>query len=864
MYEWLSDRFDVQSDQVVTGSRRLARTLSEHFAARQVDAGKAAWRQPRIHAFGDWLDRIADGADPGVTLPVRINAQQSCLLWEQCLGEDIDDPLVNIAGLARLCFDTWTTLNEWRVPLVECQSRASGVDQRIFARAAGHYVATLDDKGWIDDALLGQALIPLIESGSLTVPRRLLIAGFDRRTPAIEAVFGAAIAAGSECVDVDTGRDASTELLRFENADAELRAAGAWARRELDADPALSVAIVVSELERDAERCGRLIREGLAPGWQYAADSHYSAVNVSYGRRLGEYPAVEAALLLLCWLYQDAGHAEVSLLLRSPFFGTGSGSGRGRLELALRDLPDRGWTRQRLLDALSRRKLSPDAKDWLQRLAGVDALATAAPRSGRPADWAALFDRVLAAMGWPGEASLSSADFQLVNRWRDLLNEFARLDLVRPWMKIGEAVTRLTAIAAESVFQPQADAARVAVLGPLEAAGMQFDRLRVTGMTADIWPPPRQPLPLISRELQRDYGMPDSTPQDTASYAARVLQRLGRSAPQVVFSYAAVIGDADQRPTLLLGDRPAASDGETIGWNAERLVAADAVRDVRDRVPAVRPDERLAGGASAISMHDRDPFAAFARGRLGIRRLQAFKPGITPSVRGNLIHEALFRLYRELPSSSDIDAWDDEQLGRRISAALAAAFRQHERHADALLGQLLGLEKRRTRRLLHAVVQIDRKRGRFVVDAVETEIDTTIEGMRLTLRCDRIDRLESGEVVILDYKTGQPRAFLTGGQPASAQLVVYANALDLPVAGLGLFNVDSRETVIDGVGPALAQDGDRPVDDFRAALDEWQGEVIATARQIAGGDVRLNVKQSSRDARPYDLLSRFAEVRHEP
>ena len=109
-------------------------------------------------------------------------------------------------------------------------------------------------------------------------------------------------------------------------------------------------------------------------------------------------------------------------------------------------------------------------------------------------------------------------------------------------MTFGEVLVRLRTMAAETLFQPESDGAIVQVLGPLEAAGMQFDRLLITGLSAGSWPPPARPLALLSRELQRRFGMPDAEPEDTLDYARRVLTRLFGSAASVEASFALTDG----------------------------------------------------------------------------------------------------------------------------------------------------------------------------------------------------------------------------------------------------------------------------------------------------------------------------------
>lgn len=858
MYRWLAEALASDASQVVTANRRLARTLLAEHARSQQALGKTAWPSPAIHSWRDWLLRLAE-QDAGAAPNVRINAQQSRLLWEECLLADIDDPFIrmNVGSLARQCRDTWSRLHEWQLPLAECQAAARGQDQRIFARAAGRYADLLEERGWIDEALLPALLAARISAGELEIPNRLVLAGFDRITPAVEGVVSALEA--RECVRelAQSDRDASARLLRFESPEAELRSAGQWARTELDDNPDLKIAIVVNKLEQVADQAASLLREGFVPGWQYSPAVE-TAVNVSFGRALSDYPAIQAGFTVLRWLYQELRGDEIGSLLCSPFVGVQGGSGRSRLELWLRERPDRQWSRAQFMRAFGSRFKTPDLEDWAARWREVDEHAEDAPARMRPAAWAELLDKTLRALNWPGEGTLSSADFQLDNRWRELLNEFSRLELVTPTLTGAEAVARLSALANETMFQPESEATALAVLGPLEAAGLEFDKLWVSGLAAADWPPAGRPLALLSRDLQREHGMPDATPDDTAGYGRRVLSRLRESADDCMLSFPATVGDSEQIPTAILDDLTVEDGPADAGWHAACLVGRSRLTTDEDRVPPVSADETVYGGTGTIQRQITEPFSAFACGRLGVRWIAPYTTGIAANVRGSIVHDALFKLYEDKPSSADILAWSEDEVETRVRRALEPAFAMHERFADAVLHEVLRIERKRTARLLKEVIAEDRGRGEFRIHSLEDEEHASFGKLSLRLRHDRIDRAGDGGLVVLDYKTGGHKKFLYRGDPAGYQLVVYASVLDETITGLGLYNVETRHTGIDGVGPALAA-----TDDWQSTLSAWSATVVSAARQIEKGDVRLNPERSLEDARPLNLLSRFAELRLE-
>ncbi len=859
MYGWLPEVCD-DASQVVTASRRLARLLRSEYNAHQVAAGNSAWLTPAILAWPDWLATLLASAGPG-TRPARLNNHQSRVLWERILREVINDPLVNIPSLTRHARDAWKRLHEWQVPIDECIAAASSRDQHVFAAAASRYRDQLAEEGWFDDAMLGNELMRALQAGTVQLPERVLLAGFDRLTPEAERLVGV-LRERDVGVAMTPAQPPSVDasVVACQDTNAELRSAGAWARGQLEENPGERIGIVVTGLDQDAARAGRLVREGMVPGWQYGSAARQAALNVSFGRRLSDYPAIEIALLLLRWTHGGIGGKDLSLLLRTPFLGVEPADARARLELELRRMPDRNWTPELLLRVFGERETQDDAADWLARLGKLLELRRSPDREASPAQWAAVVDSLLEDFGWPGAAPLESADFQLVNRWRDLLNDLARLDLVMPQTTLVHAVAQLGAMAADTVFQPEMEGTVVEVLGPLEAAGIEFDRLWIGGLTASRWPPAGRPMALISRRLQRHYGMPDADPEDTAAYASRVIERLRSSARVCVCSYPKQSGDAIETVTALLTGIAGGSAPPDPGWHAVQLCSRAAPQRLdSDPVPPLGPGESLPGGAAIIQWQRDEPFTAFALGRLGVSSLRPIEPGLSPILRGNLIHAAAFQLYSGLPSQADIRGWLGAELERRAAAAVNAAFPRYERHADGVLRELFALERQRVERLLQELAEVDVEREPFSIHALEQSTEFVLAGVRLGLRVDRIDRFDDGSVAILDYKTGSSRKFLdSNGEPDDAQLVVYAVAAARPVATLGFYNVDSRETALDGSGRDAMGDAA-----WQEALGRWSRSIESAAGEFAAGDVRIRYWQTLRDARPLNILSRFGELRRD-
>lgn len=860
MYQWLSEA--VENDSIViTASRRLARHLNAEHGKAQLASGNTAWRSPPIQFLDDWLSSCINAAADD--LPIILSGHSSDIIWERCLQGEAGELLLDIGVLVRQVRQAWRRVREWRVPLAEVLAAARSRDERLFAVAAGRYEKILADHRWVDGAQVLHLATELIECGVIPVPGRLVHAGFDRLVPAIERLFTVLSDRACAVTAAPTAATAGdVRIAVFDDAIAELRAAGAWARRELSENPLAKIGIICSNLDKNAAAAERLVKEGLAPGWQYGDSELQAAVDTSYGQRLSAYPAVGIALLLLQWLHRDLSFEEVSVLLRTQFVAGDETAGRCKLELRLRRLPDQPWSPYTVVRLLRGRTEEADAVSWLQGVEYLGSLRPGTAEKASPAAWADNIDRLLRRLGWPRTKSLASDEFQLVNRWRELLNDLARLLIVCPTMSFAEASSRLAAFANESIYQPEKPAAVVQLLGPLEAAGMRFDALWVAGLDADTWPPPAHPLSLVSRQLQRRYSMPDATPDDTLLYSRRVIKRLLASAGTVRLSWPRASEESDNTISSLI-DRFQDVDPDRLtdpGWHASSLIGSVQIEQVvDDAAPPIRREELVAGGAYIVQQQVADPFSAFARGRLRVSELAPVTGGLSPAFRGSVIHEALRTLFAEAPTQMQIRQWSAGERRQRVLRAARSALSQYRWHADPVLRRLLDLEQARIGGLLEKFIVEELRRPAFRVDAVEHRLDYRQFGVRLNLRVDRIDRLPDGGLLIVDYKTGQAKTFLTrDGEPNDLQLVVYACALNDDVSGLVLVNIDSRSIVYKGAD-ANGQWDPKHADRWPQTLAAWKKKVADAMRQIAAGDVRINLNLSSDQARPLNILCRFEE-----
>src|SRR5690606_28153386 len=187
-----------------------------------------------------------------------------------------------------------------------------------------------------------------------------------------------------------------------------------------------------------------------------------------------------------------------------------------------------------------------------QRLAKLATLQRTQKKNQSFQQWRDIFATSLDILGWPGQRSPDSLEYQQLQHWQELLTNFACMDRVAPPVSIDEALKRLTTLAAETVFHPQTPDARIQILGVLEAAGLEFDYLWVMNMDDRRWPEATSPHPLLPVSLQRQLAMPRACPERELSLSRQLFELFTRSATEVIFSYSKRDGDIHLQPSALL------------------------------------------------------------------------------------------------------------------------------------------------------------------------------------------------------------------------------------------------------------------------------------------------------------------------
>lgn len=857
-----------QGATLLTANQRLARHLQQQFNAGQVARGRRVWPSADILPLSAWLQRTWDEyLDRAVprhkSPPILLDPQQSHALWMRVIGESEEgQALLHVAATARSAAEAWRLLKQYRLPPLNKYPDLNE-DARAFARWAQRYSQLCLKAGWLDRDSLVDFIVQRLQEETLPVPARVLLAGFDEHTPQQKWLWDALRAAGSEVTEVGApGIEVGSKVrVGVADADSEIRAAAQWTRELLMQPESGSIGVVVPDLNASRARIERVFTEVLSPSSLLSGGDVSSLVNISLGRPLAKTPLVTDALLLLGLTRGVLALDDLSRVLRSPFLAGA----------------EQEKTRRAMLDAKLREFGAPEVSlpmviRFAQREGAaacpvlaerLSALRQSTVSSGRqlPTVWTERFSRWLALLGWPGERTLSSEEYQAATAWRALLAGFGGLDAVTDRQSLSEALAALRRLATEIVFQPQQEGARVQVLGVLEAAGLRFDHLWVVGLHDEVWPPPPRPNPFLPVALQRAHGLPHASAERELAFCRRLTGRLLSSAGDVVVSYPQREGDRLLTPSALITElREVASvtASDALAGYADMIYESRQLETLVDCAAPPLPEAfAIRGGASVFKHQAACPFRAFSVLRLGAVGLGEAQVGLSPQERGTLVHEALDVLWQRLRSHAELMRMGEQAVcALTEEVAQAVVMQTASEHRDLFTPAFVRLEQRRLAELLQQWLALEKARAPFEVLERERSHTLTLGGLTVNARIDRIDRLADGRCVIIDYKTGVPsEGDWFGPRPEEPQLPLYAVALAQPLAAV-LFGqvlrgntrfrgVAASEDVAPGIKPYHDHRDARAYASWDAMIADWQLVLTGLGQDFRTGRAPVDPKDAT-------------------
>ena len=875
------------SSLILCSTPRLARSLQRLYQRKQIQQRLTKWQPLNAMPLSTWLKSFVDdavmlGHVDVATMPAgELNTLQESLLWEKAIeqtfkAEALKD-FFDISGLASAAMEANRLVIEWDLNL---NADEATEETNNFLDWRKRFQTLCKKTGHLEVARYANWRLDVLKRSKDLLPSHIEFAGFDRINPALQKLQAALTACGVQVSNKLLTFDApqSCEHRVLSDQDAEIRAAALWAKQQLETNEQTNIAIVVPELQVLRSKLSAMLDDVLYPQTARPALSETQrCYDFSLGVSLNTQTIISDALSLirLAWQRGNVLQQDIAYLLHSPYWSESfvETDARALLDARMRrDLP-LSFKVSRLQNYVLK-VTSGDGAMRLpassQALQNLFAYAQKNDANQPPSAWAKIFQAALKQAEWPGKRSLSSYEYQATKAFENVLAELSNLDDWLNNIPASQAILQLTKLCQAKIFQPESkQIPRLQIMGMMEAAASPLDAIWVMGMNDHVWPPVARPNALISASLQRDAKTPNASSEVQAEFAQAIHDRLSKSARRIIFSSAKQDGDRELRPSPLMQTIALVEHDGLFADTLAEYFAQAVPEKVDDKpwqwqedhqAPAVEEGVHVSGGTGLLKAQAVCPAWAFYQYRLHAKALKAPVDGLDAMDRGNLVHQVLEGFWdgRDSEYLQHLSAEDMQSALGEVADEVLTLFNQE--HDEAFSAMFIQLEKERLVKLVMAwLVDIESARPMgFAVQAVERKQTIPIENILITLAVDRVDQLEDGRLLVMDYKTGSTIDFKNWAKAniTEPQLPIYAAFLmgDAEVAAVcfakvttdkaGFAGIAASKDVIKGPlvldeakGRNVFNEADFP--DWPSVIAHWKSSIIATAQSIKAGDAAV-------------------------
>lgn len=764
-----------QGFTVLTVNARLARHIKSAWDEHQRAQGQRLWTQARVYALDHWLlQQWQRAVRQGLCDPSQLlNSWQQQEIWRGIILTRHSALLRSEQTLA-LAAQARDLLLRWQIdvrsPALRQQFELDG-DCREYLQWHGEFQNQLDRASQVTAA---DALVALAAShgDEQQGDEKVVLFAIDTLPPLL-----------ADCLDrlceqvLRIGQDARQAprfQCAFDDPRAELAGVARWATALIKSDPQASLGIVLPDMTGDRPVLEYYLRQAFDC---LGDDYSHLPVNFSAGITLAQTPVMSAALHCLRLHHQPLPLADIVALLQSRFVALDAVDGAETLALITA-----------LFKAGKSEYGSATLRNTATGLVLAQVLLSQSQRRElrqrhKPSDWVALWCEMLDEWGWPGTGTLDSLEYQQIQQWYRLLEDLAQADELVGELDYGDALALLHRVVSATPSQPKSPPARIHVMGMLEAEGLAFDHLWLCRLQGESWPAPARPNPFVPLALQRACHMPHASAEREWDYAQHLMRQYEQCSGTLYASYSTVMDGVAASPSALLeGFRPMSIAPVELLDTPTTTRMEQAHWEALDdwQAPPVSADElsQLRGGSGIVQTQSLCPMHAFVRYRLGVEPLADPIVGLGPLQQGNLLHSALYRLWGELGDSDALHRLTPDQRASTIAQAVNDTFAERP-HAGAVGGRWYAIEQQRLCQLLEQWLTLEQSRDAFAVVQREQAVELNLSGLPIRLQIDRVDRLASGEQVIIDYKSGacDTRGW-EGERPAQPQLPLYGMTTD--------------------------------------------------------------------------------------
>ena len=454
-----------------------------------------------------------------------------------------------------------------------------------------------------------------------------------------------------------------------------------------------------------------------------------------------------------------------------------------------------------------------------------------------PSQWAQKMLACLCEAGWPGQRTLTSNEYQVVQQFYGVLQHMGQLDAMMQTVSAKRAQALLMQLCQCTLFQAQSpDQPELMIMGLLESSGLIFDTLIVVDMDEQTFPSAPQHNPFLPRDA-RHWEM---------TLAKTLLQQWHGQCDTLHVTYVRQQEGVEQSISRLFPGEITHVPETPRVWQSAALTACD---DQYGRALTSQDRATLKGGAGLIKAQALCPFQAYARYRWQLEALPEESLYLDAATRGTIVHEVVAACWTHGGGKADVEV---------ITRVLQ---RWQNKAPQWFPPSVFLLERERLVSLMQAWFACEAEREAFTVVGHEMSLLVELANLPLQLRLDRVDELADGSRIVFDYKTRKHSvSSWLGPRPSEPQLPLYAVFAPSSGAAFALLRAgecgfqgvtDQEETLPDCHSVAVQRD--MPFEHWEDLVAYWREVLTALAQQIQEGYAAVDPKSQTEACRYCDF-----------
>ncbi len=842
---------------ILTANQRLAEFVTDQFKHWQ-QSTDAPLNQISILSFSNWIQSLWQQCNDLQLIPqstLLTDAQQQAI-WEDIIHQSQQgNLLLNASATIRLALEAWSLLNQWQLNW-DHPYFAFNEDTRVWQQWTKIYQQRCIDHNLIDNSKMIDYMMPAINSQKISLPKSCVLVGFNELNPQQKKLFNSI--KSQQCfISQQQLNTEPTYSARVALADTltEIRSMARWAKNCFNQNPKAKIACIIPQLSELKNQTQQIFTEIFAPQNLLPIGENKSLpFSISGGQPLSAYPIIHAALQIIALSQRNISISTISSLIRSPYIGGADQemNARAICDIRLREIGSHNLTLQQIITVASQTTGCQLLAQQLQQFMGL-----IHHNKQSTVDWHKQFNEQLSALNWPGDVKLNSYEFQLVQQWQELLEQFASLDKFIPHLNDNLALQKLQYLAHQHIYLPELINNPIQIMNVLEASGMVFDHLWVMGLDELSWPTKAQSNSFLPIRLQRELNMPHSSAVQEWQFAQQITAQLLQSAKTVILSHPLQNNDRSLKPSALIKsvteiDINELALADDFSLSRQIYQSAEFEQFIDDKGPAILADEKIKGGTALIKYQAACPFRAFALYRLNANPMVEAVTGLPAFERGKLIHRILEKFWLATKNHHDLVTLTDDQLTTRIQSIVSATLSDMQKQYAHLFGRrFFHIEHSRLSSLIYRWLSWEKTRKPFTVIATEKRFHFVLGQLKIQMQADRVDQLENDQYAIIDYKTSKISVQdWFGDRLDEPQLPLYCIASIVPINAVAFAQIRTDGINCSTAGETALAQNDRTTkilsaEQWLAQKIQWENALLQISEEFAQGIAIVNPKHGS-------------------